>query len=72
MSADRISSARPLVRPAVERGPEREQRIVQQDEPLVGGQADVGLEALDRAGQGVSKSGRRGIRTVVAAESVCI
>jgi hypothetical protein len=62
----------PLARPAIERGAEREQRIVQQDQPIVGGQAYVGLEALDRAGQGVAKSGCRGVRTVVAAEPVCI
>ena len=62
----------PLARPAIKRGAEREQRIVQQDQPIVGGQAYIGLEALDRAGQGVAKGGRRGVRTVVAAEPVCI
>ena len=62
----------PPVRPAIEGGPEREQRIVKQNQPIVGGQADVGFEALDRAGQGVSKRSRRGVRAVVAAEPVCI
>jgi len=62
----------PLARPAVKRSAEREQRIVQQDQLIVGGQAYVGLEALDRAAQGVAKGGRRGIRTVVAAEPVCV
>ncbi len=62
----------PLVRPAIEGGPKREQRIVQQDQPIVCRQADVGLEAFYRAAQGVSKRGRRGVWTVVATEPVCI
>jgi hypothetical protein len=62
----------PLVRPAIEGGPKREQRIVQQDQPIVGRQADVGLEAFYRAAQGVSKRGRGGVWTVVATEPVCI
>ena len=72
MSADRISSAVLSVRPAIEGGPEREQGVVQQDQPTVRRQADVGLETLHRAGQGVPKRGRRGVRTVVAAEPMCI
>jgi hypothetical protein len=62
----------PLARPAIERGAEREQRIVQQDQPVVGGQAYIGLEALDRTGQGVAKGSRRGVWTVVATEPVCV
>ncbi len=50
----------------------RPMRIVQQDQPIVGGQAYIGLEALDRTGQGVAKGGRRGVWTVVATEPVCI
>jgi len=45
---------------------------VQQDEPIVGGQADVGLDAVDRAAQGVTKRGRRGVWTVLATEPVGI
>lgn len=61
-----------LVRPPLEGGPEHEQRIVQQDESIVGGQADVGFDAVDRAAQGVSKRSRRGVWTVLAAEPVGI
>jgi len=53
------------MRPAIKGRPKRGQGVVQEDQPIFGGQADVGLEALDRAGQGVPKRGRRGIRTVV-------
>ena len=60
----------PLVRPSIEGGPEREQGVVQQDEPIVGRQADVGLEALYPAAQGMAKRGRRGVWTVVATEPV--
>jgi hypothetical protein len=60
------------MRPAIQGRPEREQGVVQEDQPIVGGQADVGLKPIDRAGQRVPKRGRRGIRTVVAAEPVCI
>jgi hypothetical protein len=60
------------VRPAIQGGPKREQRIVQQDQPVVSRQADVGLEALYRAGQGVSKRGRGGVWTVVATKPVGI
>jgi len=62
----------PLVRPAIEGGPERKQGVVQQDQPIIGRQADVGLEAFYRAAQGVSKRGRRGVWTVLATEPVCI
>ena len=61
---------RRLVRPAIERGPERQQRIVEQNELAVARQADVGLEAFDRAAQGALERGRRGIRTVMTAESM--
>jgi hypothetical protein len=37
--------SRPLARPAIKRGAEREQRIVQQDQPIVGGQAYSGGSA---------------------------
>ena len=63
---------RRLVRPAIERRPERQQRIVEQNELAVARQADVGLEALYRAAQGALKRGRRGIRTVMTAESMRI
>lgn len=59
----------PLARPAIKRGAEREQRIVQQDQPIVGGQAYIGLEALDRAGQGMAKGGPS--ETVKGLENRC-
>jgi hypothetical protein len=60
------------MRPAIQGRAKREQGVMQQDQPIVGGQADVGLEAIERAGKRVPKRSRRGIRTVVAAEPVCI
>ena len=60
----------PLVRPAVEGGPEREQGIVQEGQATVGGQADVGLETFNRTRERVPKRGGRGVRTVMAAEPV--
>jgi hypothetical protein len=45
---------------------------VQEDQPIVSRQADVGLKAIHRASQGVAKRGRRGVWTVVATEPVCI
>jgi hypothetical protein len=40
-----------LMRPAIQGRPEREQRVMHEDQPIVGGQADVGLEPINRAGQ---------------------
>ena len=71
-SADRISSAVLWCAQPSRVVPEREQGIVQQDQPTVGGQADVGLEALNRTGRACAKRGRRGVRTVVATEPVGI
>jgi hypothetical protein len=62
----------PLARPAIKRSAEREQRIVQQDQPIVGGQAYIGLEALDRTAQGVTEGSCRRVRTVMAAKPVCV
>ena len=45
---------------------------MQQDEPTVRRQADIGLKTFYRAAQGVPKGGRGGVRAVVAAEPMCI
>jgi hypothetical protein len=45
---------------------------MEQNKLAVARQADVGLETVYRAAQSALKSGRRGIRTVLTAESMRI
>ena len=61
-----------LVGPAVERRAERKQRIVKEHEPPVGGQADVGLEAVHTGRQGAGESLGGGVGAISATEAVCV
>jgi hypothetical protein len=59
-----------LVGPAGHRGADFEQRIVQQHEVAVGGQAAVSLEAVERPLECAGKRRARRVRAVGAAEAV--
>lgn len=59
-----------LVRPSRQRRAERKQWVVQDDELTVAGQADIGLERLDPAGERRVERLDGGVRAVGAAESV--
>jgi hypothetical protein len=58
------ASGRRLVSPPVERCSEREQRVVEQHQPAVHGEADVGLEPVGASGEGPGEGGYRGVRAV--------
>ena len=60
----------PLVRPARQRSPEREQWVVQQDQFPVSRQADIGLESLERPGERAAKRRLRVVRPVGASQPV--
>jgi hypothetical protein len=59
-----------LMRPAGHGGAELEQRVVQQHEVAVGGQAAVRLEAVEWLLEGASERRERRVRAVGAAEAV--
>lgn len=59
-----------LVRPSGQRRAERKQWVMEDDELTVAGQADVGLERLDPAGERRVERLDGGVRAVGAAESV--
>ena len=63
-------SGSPLVGPPPERRSELEQWVVEENQLVVGGQANVGLEPVDASAEGALKRPRRGVRTVRAPEPV--
>ena len=58
------------MRPSAQRGPDREQRIMEQDQAAIGAEADVGLQSVDRARQCPLQCSRRGVQSIGGPEAV--
>ena len=61
-----------LMGPAVERGAEREERIVKEHQLAVRGHADVGLEAVDPGRQRLRQGRGRGVGPIGTTQAVCV